>query len=311
MAHIGYKKGKDDRIIVLEILGINNELRKDIVNKDFAKMRCSKAKVIDIYDINNKDKKFNNAFGVLDKTFKYIVDEIVEPDKYNNNIDVVCTNGIHYFLNEDAAFNWLLDSDNYTGEHKEYLGDGQIQRIVNYVNGIVDGSIKIFNSHGQLSCKYNCTDGLKNGVFEEWYENGQPSMKCMYDNGLLNGVFEAWHENGQLQKKCNYNKHVINGKYEEWFDDGRIKSTEMYVNGQSKIPHNLIQYYGQPTQKQYYQPTQKQYYQPTQKQYYQPTQKQYYRQNVQYYQPKQYYRQNVQYYQPKQYYRQNVQYYRQ
>ena len=88
--NIGYKKGLDDRIIVLEILGKHNEDRKDII-KDYAKMRCSKAKVIDIYNMNNKDEKFNEAFGLHDKTFKYTLNEIVVPDKYDEDCDTVCT----------------------------------------------------------------------------------------------------------------------------------------------------------------------------------------------------------------------------
>ena len=105
--HIGYKKCQGGRIVVLEILGKHNEDRKNIVDKQFAKMRCSKARVIRIYNMHDNSIEYEEAFGIYDTSFKYIVGEVVEPiDEFSEDLDKVCGAGIHYFLTEEPAYHW-------------------------------------------------------------------------------------------------------------------------------------------------------------------------------------------------------------
>jgi antitoxin component YwqK of YwqJK toxin-antitoxin module len=279
MTHIGYKKGQDNRIIVLEIIGKHNELRKDIVDKNYAKMRCSKAKVIDIYNMDNKDEKFNEAFGLLIKEFKYTINEIVEPDEYNDDCDTVCTGGIHYFKSFEATYQYMrrIDFHNYTGEVKTWYENGQLAEKYNFVNGYTDGLHKTWYKNGQLAEKYNHVNGAIYGLCESWYENGQLHEKNNLVNGNNDGLYEEWHENGQLAEKCNYVNGKIDGLRESWSKTG-IRSTKNYHNG---IDLSLYAY--KPQQIQSTQPNV-------------PTQStQYYQQSTQYYQ--QYYRQSPQYYQ--------------
>ena len=72
--HIGYKKCQDNRIVKLEITGQHNEDRKDIVDKNYAPMRCSQAKVIEIYDMHDKSVKYDEAMSFY-KSLKYKVGE--------------------------------------------------------------------------------------------------------------------------------------------------------------------------------------------------------------------------------------------
>jgi hypothetical protein len=287
---IGYKRGKNNRIIVLKIVGKHNESRKDIVNKNYAKMRCSKAKVIDIYNMDDKDEKFNEAFSLHVGEFKYTINEIVEPDKYDEDLDMVCTGGIHYFKSFEAAYYWNFDFINYTGE------------------------AKVWHENGQLAEKCNNVDGEINGLYEAWYENGQLSGKCNYVDGVANGLYEAWHKNGQLARKYNMVSGKIDGLLEKWSETG-IRSTEKYSNG---IKLSLYAYrpqqYGQQLPQQHYKQLPPQYQQPQygqqyRQQYGQQYQQQQYQQQQygrQYQQP-QYRQQSPQYYRP-QYYQQ--QYYR-
>jgi hypothetical protein len=52
-SQIGYKKLQGGWIAKLQIIGQNNEHRKDIVNSQTAKYRCDKALVLEIF----RDKK--------------------------------------------------------------------------------------------------------------------------------------------------------------------------------------------------------------------------------------------------------------
>lgn len=116
MSHIGYKKCivKDicPVIVKLEILGKNNESRTGIGNSKFAKFRCSKARVLGIYDygydfgtnnIHINTTEFSSAVSIYNQSFQYTVGQIVEVDNYDNNINEVCATGIHYFLSGEVA----------------------------------------------------------------------------------------------------------------------------------------------------------------------------------------------------------------
>jgi len=105
--HIGYKRASKGRIVVLEIRGQNNEDREGIVNKRFAKMRCSEALVKRIYDIRDEWIEYDKARSCHDYDFVYRVGQIITPDSYDENPNKVCANGIHYFLSEHAARNFF------------------------------------------------------------------------------------------------------------------------------------------------------------------------------------------------------------
>jgi len=140
--NIGYKKIQKDYIVKLQILGLNNEFRKGIKpeNVPFAKYRCDKAKVLDIYHMNNKEKKIKKGYGLHDITFCYKLGEIVSVKNFDTNVESICSNGIHYFLGEEPAYYWNNLIDN--GEYKQWHDNGEICGIENYKNGILDGEWK-------------------------------------------------------------------------------------------------------------------------------------------------------------------------
>jgi antitoxin component YwqK of YwqJK toxin-antitoxin module len=159
--NVGYKKACDNRIVVLEILGKNNENRKSIVNRDYAKMRCSEARVLDIYSIDDFEKKFTEAKSLHNADFIYRVGEIVRPLKYNSNIETVCGGGIHYFLSREAAIGYgNQNMGRYTGESITADDSGKVLSHYYYKNG---------QPHGR------CTN----------YDHSGSAMVRYYDNGIL------------------------------------------------------------------------------------------------------------------------------
>lgn len=53
--------------------------------------------------------KLDSAFSIYDKYFFYHPGEIVFPDKFNTNYSVICTNGIHFYLCESSAINYVFN----------------------------------------------------------------------------------------------------------------------------------------------------------------------------------------------------------
>jgi hypothetical protein len=120
-----------------------NELRTGVVDKNFAKFRCNGLITVAIYDLNLK--KFiltlehfvliGYFLNVLNLNVTYTVGTLTEPDKYAEDISLICGSGIHYFLSLEAALNykngWVEYRDE-DGNKYRYDSDGH-----KYVNRII------------------------------------------------------------------------------------------------------------------------------------------------------------------------------
>ena len=93
----GYKKSKEGKIITLEIpvgakvFSINNDKR-----------RTNKCKVIDMQGIAELS-------SMHDADFKYHVGDEIEIKDFDENYNVECEAGIHFFLTREEAENYLLN----------------------------------------------------------------------------------------------------------------------------------------------------------------------------------------------------------
>ena len=98
----GFKKAnigeKDEVIITLEI----PEKAKRMSSLIGRKCRAEYAKVINITSLDGKTK-YKKAVSKHDKGFIYKVGQTIKPDKYNDDIRVECTNGIHFFITKKEA----------------------------------------------------------------------------------------------------------------------------------------------------------------------------------------------------------------
>ena len=199
-SHIGYKKIQDGYIVKMRIDGKHNELRDGVKrqNAKHAKNRCSKAFVLDIYHMNDKKNKIDSGYGLHDPNFLYKVGEYVEVDNYDDDLTEVCSTGIHYFLSEEPAFFWKLNTENYTGEYKSYHDNGELRCQQFYKNGLSSGEYKDYYRNGQLKCQQFYKDGLPHGEYKYYYENGQLKCQQFYKDGLSHGECKWYYGNGQL-----------------------------------------------------------------------------------------------------------------
>jgi len=67
------------------------------------KCRCAGAKVVAIWNTDRTSSGITEVTGDHDLTTVYKVGKTVKPDKYNDDIRVECTNGIHFFITFDEA----------------------------------------------------------------------------------------------------------------------------------------------------------------------------------------------------------------
>ena len=178
---IGYKKCKLDRIAKLQILGQNNEKRESIADKRYAKFRANKVKVLEIYNAQDSTITHNEAQSLFDSNVKYVVNDIVKPDSYHPDPENVCSNGIHYYLTEEAAYHWESRSD---------------------------GLIKTFYDDGTIKCEREMRNNKVNGSYTTFYNNGNVFEKMNFENGHLHGPYEQWSVEGKkiAESKFNYDR---------------------------------------------------------------------------------------------------------
>ena len=228
--HIGYKKCRGGRIVVLEILGEHNEERENVVDKRFAEMRCSKARVMRIYDMHDTSIEYEEAFSIYDKSFRYEVGKVVrQKGPFRKDLEVVRRPGIRYFLCEEPAHAWRYTPHN--GLSKSWYNNGSISTRYTYKDGKLDGLCESFHCNDQM---YVCTtykNGKKNGMYEKWYKNGQIENRCTYKDGKMNGMYELWYNSGQLAKRCTYKDGKKDGLSIIWYENGRMHARCTFKNG--------------------------------------------------------------------------------
>ena len=173
--NIGYKKLRNDYIAELEILGKTNENRDDIANPQYAKYRTSKVKVLKIFHMNDEMQVIQQMNGFYDENFIYIVGKEMHVSDYDENVNNVCSQGIHYFKTQYQAKMWNLYLNNCTGKYIAWHENGNKKLEGEYKNGNYEG--KWISWYENSTLQY------------EWeYKNGNYEGKWIYKDG--NKIYE-------------------------------------------------------------------------------------------------------------------------
>jgi hypothetical protein len=76
--------------------------RSNLQNPTFAKYRCDKAIVTNIEGLYDNPEKYTQGVSAFfEKQLIYNVGEMVNVEDFNENIDIDCSRGIHFFLDKD------------------------------------------------------------------------------------------------------------------------------------------------------------------------------------------------------------------
>lgn len=132
-------KSSGDYIIVLSLTEKSDTNRdRSVVDPNYARYRASTALTELIF---NKFDHLKTLVSIRNMPYEteliYEVGEIAQPDGYDNDINEVNTNGIHFFNTIDAAYyyNFKCPPD-FTGELKEFDQLGTYLESTFYLNGI-------------------------------------------------------------------------------------------------------------------------------------------------------------------------------
>ena len=132
--------------------------------------------------------------------------------------------------NEGEKPRYAPDEQNpYSGWTKKMHDNGQIEMLLQYKDGKIDGLQTRWHSNGQKQAEGNTKDGKKDGPETWWYSNGQKKEECTYKDGKLMSLV-AWKINGD---KCPHTNVVNgNGVVVEYYDDGTEKGRLTLKDGE-------------------------------------------------------------------------------
>lgn len=214
---------------------INTEER-NVIDKKYAKYRANKLFVVDIinrYVPSYKRTYIINSDEGIEQ--RYEINKIIECDNFDEDIDKVYGNGVHYFKTPKGAFYYKRCMKN--GVFYEWYDDGQIKTEINLLNGREEGLVTEWFENGNIRCEANFIKGKVEGLVTSWNENCKKNFELNYVKGnIIKSI--TWNENGGiiLMKAINEKRE---GFMIELNENGEIKSEIIYYANE-KIGNSLL-----------------------------------------------------------------------
>lgn len=101
----------------------------------------------------------------------------------------------------------LIGENNpYTGILVSYYEGSQLEAIMTYRNGLLEGERVIYYRNGLIKSKETYRDGKKEGFSLIYYDNGKPMIKTQYVNGKKHGEKILYNKNGLVRETISYKK---------------------------------------------------------------------------------------------------------
>lgn len=87
----------------------------------------------------------------------------------------------------DGGYNVIMKYNGrlFTGIAIERFASGSIETKIEYINGYLEGSQKLYYETGQLKEEYFLKDGFRDGIYKSYYETGELLDEIEYKLGNL------------------------------------------------------------------------------------------------------------------------------
>jgi antitoxin component YwqK of YwqJK toxin-antitoxin module len=179
----------------------------------------------DMRDNARDNVKDNTSDDCIDniKT-KYVVGEIIKSDKYDDNIENVCSPGIHYFKSPIAAYYYRDVPSDFTGRWYKFYDNGCLKVECDFVKGQKSGNFIMYFDNGQKMSEGSFNNNLKSGLWTEFYDNGNIFSRGEYVFGLKSKTWINWYKNGNRESKSYFTKGKLDGPVIEWNSDKSLKN---------------------------------------------------------------------------------------
>lgn len=136
----------------------------------------------------------------------------------------------------DKQENLIAEVKNGSG-YRAIFGKEHIQEMQEYIDGILEGEVKVYNAEGQLKRVYHVKNGIKHGEEIEYFERNfetsapsQPKLSFYWYEGKIQGHAKTWYLSGNLESQKEMSNNSKNGLSTAWYRDGNLMMIEEYEN---------------------------------------------------------------------------------
>lgn len=134
---------------------------------------------------------------------------------------------------------YVLDGKK-TGQWIEYSPEGDIRKIENYVNGLLEGPViqMTFRNQADLRARYR-----NNQLEGPWimYKYGKIVEERFYVNGKLDGVVKTYDDRTfNLRQEAQYKNGVQDGYFKYYDENGKVTLEYQYKNGE-KVSGGMVE----------------------------------------------------------------------
>jgi antitoxin component YwqK of YwqJK toxin-antitoxin module len=130
----------------------------------------------------------------------------------------------------------IAEVKNGTG-YRAIFGKETFQELQEYIDGELEGEVKVFNQEGRLKRIYHVKNGIKHGEEVEYYDKFfassaplQPKLSFYWYEGKIQGHVKTWYPNGNLESQKEMANNAKNGVLSAWYRDGHLMLIEEYEN---------------------------------------------------------------------------------
>ncbi|WP_430813411.1 tetratricopeptide repeat protein [Carboxylicivirga sp. RSCT41] len=121
-----------------------------------------------------------------------------------------------------------MKNNERNGLWKKYNPQGGLLEELQYLDGMVHGSVKTYFSNGQLKLSYACDSNRVEGLFAEYFKNGNVCRTGWFAGGEAQGLWKSYYINGALEVESFYKDDVIRGKRKIYTPQGKIVREQYY-----------------------------------------------------------------------------------
>ncbi len=125
---------------------------------------------------------------------------------------------------------WLLNHKPYTGNCESYE-HGKLQSYAEFKNGHVHGTMIYYFPNGQENEIVQWTEGIANGSVKYFYENGQLAEEGQVIQNSKEGIWKSYHPNGNPKALENWKNNVIQDSVFSYFANGNLHSKGIFIDG--------------------------------------------------------------------------------
>jgi antitoxin component YwqK of YwqJK toxin-antitoxin module len=145
-------------------------------------------------------------------------------------------NGTVAYTKHYSAGGKLQGSGKYVNEKKDSLwkflnDDSVVIAEESYINGLKNGSAKVYYVTGQVAEDKTWKMGKLNGPCKKYFESGQLKYTGQYVDGKIEGKAVYYFSSGKIDGEGVYKNDLKDGVWNYYTEDGKLRRTDKYVNG--------------------------------------------------------------------------------